>query len=889
MTTINETMEPVMDDTMHPISQEDVENGHVAAQEATMSVCAVAEEGNQIAFANYDESTNIITIEKSHTNGSDTQELIERFYTTAKPNMILMSNKTAANTGLLNALTKPPPPPIAYEDEEHAHPQPPPQAPQQDPFHSTSSIPYRILKSAAFDVKKGTDLVLQSLRVLDLLKKNQVAPVQQQAVPIGHFQPSSYHSIASVVDFDSTILIRAIGALLSFLQSTIFRLEEGSTVTVASIVQAKSSMFMRISASTLRALHIFATEHHPLMVKGQGHSKEGFSLFSLLDRTKSKMGRQCLRDWMLKPLVDMETILERQDGVEMFLCNEFQASTGTLLSNLEKVGAVDRIILRMSKCQTSGMDFIVLVRSLTAALAVCSTLEHDFMAKLMNIATQHEEAKNETAAIRYKNYYVFCHNILSRCSLANLRDVQSRITAIVDEEATIEEKESVVIKLGFHEELDVAKERYASMDRILAQAGDEVISDYPSLRNVNVVFLQQLGFLVAVSKSDHTDFNEETNTFSGLPQEFMWVFSNRADQAFYKCARMRMLDEEVSDPLGYIQDTEKLIVSSLEDDILDHEPELRATFTALAELDCILCFAACADDLKFSRPTMAEPRDRCVNIKNGRHPLQEIIVDTEYVPNDTSIDSRNRIAVITGPNFSGKSCYTRQVGVIVYMAHLGCFVPAESANIAITDQILARISAVETCSVPQSTFQHEMTQMGTILRTARPYSLILVDEFGKGTSPSSGISVLTAALKKLSKIKAKVVFTTHYLEVFSLNLIRDGIEGIKASQMAVQIPQTKDGLARPLFQLRPGFANSSAGLVCAEKAGLNRRVVARAREILEALKDGEQVEPIAEIFQPKLNLTKDAHAAVQLFLAEPNWQEASMDTLQALLKHICRM
>lgn len=217
--------------------------------------------------------------------------------------------------------------------------------------------------------------------------------------------------------------------------------------------------------------------------------------------------------------------------------------------------------------------------------------------------------------------------------------------------------------------------------------------------------------------------------FPDLPSDFAYVFIQE-NEAFFKNDDMRRLDEEIGDLDAFIKDTESMIVSELEEDILDCETELRSTFGAFAIVDCLLAFASCAADLNFVRPTILRT-DSGIFIENGRHPLQELIVDNEFIPNDTNIDDSRRINVVTGPNFSGKSCYTRQVGVLVYMTHIGCFVPCDSARISLTDQILARISSVETCAVPQSSFQLDLTQMATILSRSTENSLVLIDEFGK--------------------------------------------------------------------------------------------------------------------------------------------------------------
>lgn len=166
-------------------------------------------------------------------------------------------------------------------------------------------------------------------------------------------------------------------------------------------------------------------------------------------------------------------------------------------------------------------------------------------------------------------------------------------------------------------------------------------------------------------------------------------------------------------------------MAELEDDILDCECELRGSFSALAELDCILAFADCAIDNKYVRPEVVPAVENCIQILNGRHPLQEIVMETEFIANSTNVDASNRVNIITGPNFSGKSCYARQVGVLAFMSHIGSFIPCDAARISIIDLILARFSSVETCAVPQSSFQLDLTQMGSILRRATPNSLVV--------------------------------------------------------------------------------------------------------------------------------------------------------------------
>ena len=444
-----------------------------------MKCMTVIEEGSKIAFACYDEEKNEIIVEQSRSNGHDTESIVQSFVAATRPNLVLISSKIAANAPLVELLTRNPPP-MNEHDAGHMHGGRGHNAQQQ-------SIPYQLLKSKAFDLKSCRNLILNKLRVMTLLQR----PFRQQSDSTPHTRtfgnrnqmqslpggghgnnasaPSSYHSLASIVDFDSSVLLRALGSLLCFLQGTTFRLEEGSTVTINSIRYVRSSQFMRIDTATINALHIFSTEHHPLIAKGPGKGKEGFSLFTLLDRTKSKVGRQCLREWMLKPLLDPAAIKERQDGVDLFLKPNCRETVSTIMNQLQKVGAVDKILLRMQKCHSAAMDFIVLSRTLSAAVSIFATLNgelrnHVVQEHAHDAAFQSFQGDHVQGAPDAREQFAFVDKILRQCHVPVLQDLHERIVSIVDQEATAETKESVVIHYGFHEELDNAKELFDNLD-----------------------------------------------------------------------------------------------------------------------------------------------------------------------------------------------------------------------------------------------------------------------------------------------------------------------------------------------------------------------------------------------------------------------------------------
>ena len=351
---------------------------------------------------------------------------------------------------------------------------------------------------------------------------------------------------------------------------------------------------------------------------------------------------------------------------------------------------------------------------------------------------------------------------------------------------------------------------------------------------------------------------------------------------------MRDLDMHFGDLDALIKDKESLIVAQLEDEIMEYTTDLQETFGAIADLDCILSLSALAFDSGYVRPIIVPAEENCILISNGRHPLQEMILGKDFIPNDTEVDNEKRVNMITGPNFSGKSCYARQVGVLVYMAHLGCFLPCDGARISVVREILVRFSAIETCTVPQSTFQMDLSQMGTILRLAGPGSLVLIDEFGKGTSPASGIALLAAAIMSLAKSGAKVICTTHFIETFSMGMLIDGQDGIKALKMAVKIPDHQSDLALPLFKLENGVADSSAGLVCARMAGLRQGIVDRAGEIIQLTRAGQPIRPLDEIFRSDLPFSKEEVELLRLFI-QKDWSNASDEEIQELLDSIHRL
>jgi hypothetical protein len=458
-----------------------------APMEQTMKCMTVVEEGSKIAFACYDEDKNEILVEESHVvgRGNDIEKIIQSFIGLARPNLILISTKIAANVPLLELLTRALSDGFDRNDTGNGNGNHQQNQRQTNGYNNAGTIPYQLLKSKAFDLKNCKNLILNKLRVMSLMHKRSRGDKSQRQIPQinnmgGQYSsthassasaPSNYHSISSIVNFDSSILLRVLGSLLCHLQGTIFRLEEDATITVNAIQYAKSSQFMRIDTATLHALHIFPTENHGRTSKGTNTLKEGFSLFTLLDRTKSKVGKQCLKEWMLKPLLDPGAIEERQDGVSLFLRGECSEIATALANFLTKVGAVDKILLKMQRCHSVPMDFMVLSKTLSAATSIAATLNGELKNLLIQIYhTEQAVSRDEgqvgegDASVLIRRQIAVVDSVLSRCHVSVLQDLHERILSIVDQEGTTESKEAVVINYGFHEELDNAKELFDNLD-----------------------------------------------------------------------------------------------------------------------------------------------------------------------------------------------------------------------------------------------------------------------------------------------------------------------------------------------------------------------------------------------------------------------------------------
>lgn len=426
--------------------------------------------------------------------------------------------------------------------------------------------------------------------------------------------------------------------------------------------------------------------------------------------------------------------------------------------------------------------------------------------------------------------------------------------------------------------------------------------------------MAQIGYLVAVQESQIHLLQESI-------QDFQYVYQMDGVR-YYKHPVVCAMDDNIGDIKSNMADQQRLLLLGLEDKLLDIESELQLFSSALSNLDAVLSLGQLALERNLVPPTISE--DPVIIIKNGRHLLQELTVDN-FVANDTYISPDHNIALITGPNNSGKSIYLKQVGLITYLAHIGSYVPCEAAVIGLTDQILTRIASVESVSTPESSFTLDLTQMNRILRCHTPRSLCLVDEFGrlavavlllllpdvrtlipttkstqstatgKGTTPVDGIAILAATIRHFCQHRGNVVFALHFTEIFHPQILQPAdMQHIKCFVMTtitsavtnnnrnednaeeddffvdLAANHTVDYENVPLYKLEVGVATTSDGINCAKHAGIPADVLARAEQIKMSVESQQAVPRPTDNTQDLLSDPKVLQV-LQCFLQTDDW------------------
>ena len=504
-----------------------------------------------------------------------------------------------------------------------------------------------------------------------------------------------------------------------------------------------------LNADTLASLQVMQSESHPhIHNKGPTNttsgSKEGMSVYRLFRHlARTPQGKALLRQWFLRPSLSLNVINERLDTASVFLRPDNGAYLEEMVKGLVQIKNMKTVMIHLRKGTGNGVGKSGIKNGVWSSL-------RSFAFHTMGIRKAMLETFGaERLAIRNKVLEVFEIN-----QLANLG---RNITEIIDFHESAELHRTVVLP-GVNDDLDEMKRVYAGIEDLLNQTSQDIAKHIPPSfgLDMNVLFFPQIGFLISMPID---------NTYQGgAGNEGLWerIFSTEG-RIYYKDFRMHELDNHFGDMYANICDKEIEITHELAVDVLRYEDMLVNVSNICGELDCLLALAQGAQIHKFSRPRLT--KNNFIHIKGGRHPLQELTVPS-FVPNDTCLvggkgsqteepvpsqtqSTQNSVTtdhedgpsmlMMTGPNYSGKSILLKQVALIVLMAHVGCFVPAERATIGLTDRILTRIATRETVSQVQSAFMIDLQQISFALNAATNRSLVVIDEFGKGTD-SAGLA-----------------------------------------------------------------------------------------------------------------------------------------------------
>lgn len=563
-----------------------------------------------------------------------------------------------------------------------------------------------------------------------------------------------------------------------------------------------------------------ATCNHLDLVQQKGRTKES-TLFDVLNVTRTPMGARLLNKWILRPLQDLQEINDRHSSIEAFY--SARSDLTAMRNALVEVRDLERVIARVSLGRGNPRD----LQSISNALKVVPEVRERLsrVAESSRLLEQLKEA------------------------LEPMKELTEEIDATIEDAAPINFTEGGVIRKGISLELDEL--------RSAASDGRSWIANYQSneiartgIKTLKVRYNKVFGYFIEVS------IGQIANVPDNYVRKQTMVNCER-----YTTAELKEMEDKISGAAIHALEMEQRIFEELRDKVVVQTGKIQNIATALAMLDVIMSLTDRALALGYVRPKMTE--DDSLIIVNGRHPIVETLPEGErFVPNDTNLNCSDRqIMIITGPNMAGKSTYIRQVAVLVVMAQLGSFIPADEAVIGVVDRVFTRVGASDDLARGRSTFMVEMQETANILNNATPKSLIVLDEIGRGTSTFDGISIAWAVAEYLhneSKVKAKTLFATHYHELTDLSLTLTGVVNC-----SVLVREQNDGIVF-LRKIVDGAADKSYGIAVAKLAGMPDRVINRAKEILSNLEDDE----LNEIGKPVIAETRDKARRVKEVLED---------------------
>ncbi|MBS1636654.1 MAG: DNA mismatch repair protein MutS [Bacteroidetes bacterium] len=586
------------------------------------------------------------------------------------------------------------------------------------------------------------------------------------------------------------LAIASCGAILHYLGET----KHDKLQHITAVSRVEEDQYVWLDRFTVRNLELFGSNHD-----------NGKCLVDILDRSVTPMGSRLLKRWLALPLKSIPAIQERLDVVDFF--SKDQALQESLRTQFDEIGDLERLISKVAAGKINPRELVHLRKSLAIIGDIKAQTEACNHAPIQKIAEQ-----------------------LNPCDL-----MRQRLENEIHEEAPVNVLKGNVIAKGVNAELDELRAiAFSGKDYLLQiQQRESERTGIPSLKvSYNNVF----GYYLEVT---HTHKDK-------VPQD--WIRKQTLTNAErYITPELKTYEEKILGAEEKIGALEIALYEALVRDLADYIIPVQLNASLIARLDCLVAFARLAYENGYVKPTLND--QYAIRISEGRHPVieKQLPLGTDYVSNSIFLDNDTcQVMMITGPNMSGKSALLRQTALIVLMAQIGCFVPAQSAEIGIVDKIFTRVGASDNISSGESTFMVEMNETASILNNLSNRSLILLDEIGRGTSTYDGISIAWAIAEFIHshpKHKAKTLFATHYHE---LNEMTNYFPRIRNFNVSVKEVNNKIIFLRKLAE---GGSEHSFGIHVARMAGMPRQVVDRAGEILKKLEKEHEME-LAESIEP---------------------------------------
>ncbi len=610
----------------------------------------------------------------------------------------------------------------------------------------------------------------------------------------------------------SGLEVQVTGGLLAYIKALKMR-----TMSQISMVNAlDDNDYLVIDSNTLRNLEL---------VRTIGGDKGKGTFLHSLDETKSPMGKRLIRNWIIRPLVDRREIDLRLSAVAEFLeSGKLMDDLGEILTN---IGDLERLAGRLGMEKASPRDLLAISDSLG------------------NIPVLLDMIKTSKAPLLEE----------IKVSLDPLTDIRESISETIRQDAPLIISTGNLIKKGIHPEIDELTEIIEDGDSWI-RSKEEEIRQKTGITKLKIKQNKVFGYFIEISKAQSEK----------VPDYFIRK-QTLVNQERFITPELKEIEVKIMNARERIVDLERDFFISFRKKLSASSPRIRDVSGVIARLDVILSFAFVSRRRRFVRPKFND--SNYIRIVEGRHPVVEDVVgETAFVPNNTFIDSeQHRVIILTGPNMSGKSTYLRQVALISIMAQLGCFVPAEYADLSIVDRLFCRVGASDNIVLGRSTFLTEMIEAAHILNNATPRSLVLLDEIGRGTSTFDGLSLawaITEYLHNESKRAAKTIFATHYHEMTALEGLYTGVRNFQV------MVKKNDEEIQFMHRITEGGCDDSYGIYVAKLAGLPERVLIRASEILKKLERGETPEKgITEV--AGIEAKRESMDGVQLNLFEPEY------------------